>query len=437
MTGLSSPNAPALDLPARFMAMSIIALTIMAATAPWTLPLLLEPFSDFRLLAFVHLNTLGIIGAMIIGASYQLVPVALQTPLASPRLGRLSFWFYLPGVVIFLTGLVRTWLYVLVTGATLLVIAFIIYIGVIVATWRRTPRRDIVAWHVLFGLAGVTAGMSLGFLLAHNKTDGMLGSRVLDFLAAHIILMLGGWVLVTFTGVAYRLIGMFTLSEQQFRPRLGWAELVLTETGIWLLAARFFFGLPSLIGQVAAVLLLAGLLCFTAQIVHLYRRRMRRGFDIHIPFAMIAASMALASATLLAIGLISHRPAYDPIWVATCWLAILGTAETAIQGFFYKIATFLVWLKRYAPVAGREQVPRLEQLYSKRLAVIGWALWTVALLGGATAIVAGWDALAWIGLIIVAAVLCFVINVVAIARHWLMPGRWPSVSKLSAPRTAP
>jgi hypothetical protein len=435
--GLSSPNAPTLDLPARFMALSVISLVIMAVTAPWTLPLLQRSFADFDLLAFVHLNTLGFVGAMIIGASYQLVPVALQTPLASARLGRLSFWLYLPGLVIFLLGLLQTWLYVLVTGATLLVIAFILYIGVVITTWRRTPRRDVVAWHILLGLAGVTAGMSLGFLLAHNKTDGMLGGHVLSVLAAHVILMFGGWVLITFMGVAYRLIGMFTLSEQQFRPRLAWAALTLAEAGIWLLAIRFLFELPSVIGQIAAALLLAGLLCFAAQLIHLYRRRMRRGFDIHIPFAATAALLALASVVLLVIGLVTHQSPVAPIWIAAGWLALLGGAETAIQGFFYKISTFLVWLKRYAPVAGREPVPKLEQLYNKRLAVAGWALWTAAMVAGTIAILANWDVLAPIGLLLLAGVLCFLVNVVAIARHWLVSGRSRLIGHLITRNGAP
>jgi hypothetical protein len=177
--------------------------------------------------------------------------------------------------------------------------------------------------------------------------------------------------------------------------------------------------------------------CFLAQLVHLYRRRMRRGFDIHIPFAATAALLALASATLLAFGLLTHRSPIDPLWIAAVWLAILGAAETAIQGFFYKIATFLVWLKRYAPVAGRQPVPKLEQLYHKRLAVAGWALWTLAVLGGAVIILGGWDALGWIVPLVLAGVGCFLINVAAIARHWLLPGQAKPAGTLVPRRSAP
>jgi hypothetical protein len=125
------------------------------------------------------------------------------------------------------------------------------------------------------------------------------------------------------------------------------------------------------------------------------------------------------------------------LWVAVVWMTITGLAFSAIQGFFYKIATFLVWLKRYAPVAGREPVPKLEQLYNKRLAVAGWALWTAAMVAGTIAILANWDVLAPIGLLLLAGVLCFLVNVVAIARHWLVSGRSRLIGNLITRNGAP
>ena len=146
MMGVSSANAPALDLPARFMALGITGLVISALSAPWSLPLLQEHFSTFRLLAFVHLNTLGFVGAMLIGASYQLVPVAIQTPLASVRLGRWSFWCYGLGLVVFLVGLAQTWLFGLAAGATLLGIGFLLYTGIILVTSTIWPRPSHSCW---------------------------------------------------------------------------------------------------------------------------------------------------------------------------------------------------------------------------------------------------------------------------------------------------
>ncbi len=423
MMGISSANAPALDLPARFMALSVGSLAVLGLIAPWSLPLVQEPFTAFSLLALVHLITLGFVGAMIIGASYQLVPVAIGVHLSSVRAGRVSFWFYLAGLALFLPGLRQAWLVAMAAGASLLGVAFLLYIGVIVTTWLRAPHQDVVSWHI--GLASINAGfgMTFGVLLAFNKHNGMLGSRLLDILAAHIAMMLVGWVALTFTGVAYRLIGMFTLSESHFRPWLAWAALAGLFGGAWLFALRFLLGWPAWTGQLAALAMLAGFGCFAAQIARLYRRRLRRTFDIHIPFAIVAVISAVLAAGLLALGLTRGTLPGEPLWVAVIWLGLLGTAGTAIQGFFYKIATFLVWLKRYAPVAGRQTVPKLEQLYDRRLAVAGWGLWTASLALGLVAILAEWDALAVVGATLLAGVACFITNVVMIARHWVsMPG---------------
>jgi hypothetical protein len=423
MMGISSANAPALDLPARFMALSVSALAVLALTAPWSLSLVQGPFSAFPLLALVHLITLGFVGAMIMGASYQLVPVAIGVHLSSVRLGRLSFWFYAAGLALFLTGLDRAWLVALATGATMLGVAFALYVGVIVTTWWRAPHQDVVSWHI--GLAAINAasGMGFGLMLAFNKQNGMLGDKLLPNLGAHVTTMIVGWVALTFTGVAYRLIGMFTLSESHFRPWLAWTELAGLFGGSWLLAMRFHLEWPAWTGQLAALMILGGFACFAAQIARLYRRRMRRALDIHIPFAVTAATAAIVAAALLTTGLFRGTPPGDPLWVAVVWLGLLGMAGTAIQGFFYKIATFLVWLKRYAPVAGRETVPKLEQLYNRRLALAGWGLWTAAVSLGAIAILAERDVLAVAGALMLAGVASFIINVVMIARHWLsLPG---------------
>ena len=60
--------------------------------------------------------------------------------------------------------------------------------------------------------------MLLGVALAFNKSNGMLGARLADIPAAHIVMMLVCWVGVMLTGVAYRLICMFTLAEKHCRP---------------------------------------------------------------------------------------------------------------------------------------------------------------------------------------------------------------------------
>lgn len=420
MNGLTSRNAPALDLPARFMVLAIVCLTLGVGTLGWSLPLAQKGFSDFRLLAAVHLFTLGFVGSMLMGASYQLVPVALGARLTSVRAGRLSFWFHLAGLGLFLTGLLTRWLPGLAIGGTLLGVGFVLYIGVILTTARQARRAELVAWHLRAGAVAAGIGMSLGVLLAFNTSNGMLGSRLLHVLGAHITVMLVGWVGLTFTGVAYRLIGMFTLAEKHLIRPLAWAELLLVGGGASGLALALLLAWPPVIGQGASVAILAGFIAFLVQIAHLYQRRMRKKpLDIHMPFALVAASAAVVASASLALGLLRGVSPGSSLWTATVYLALLGVAATAIQGFFYKIATFLTWLARYAPFAGRQPVPKLEELYHKPLAYTGFGLWATGMIAGWLALLADLPIVLPASALMIAGTACFLLNVLVIARHWV------------------
>ena len=427
-SGLSTRSAPSIDLPARFLAFGLVDLLIVGLTVPFALPLLLNGYYQSNLLVFVHLNTIGVVGVMITGASYQLVPVVLGTPLASERLGRVSFWCLLAGIVAFLSGLYTGRLPLLGTGGTLMVLGFAIYITVVGLTLLQAPAIDIVGWHIAASLAGLAGGMTLGLLLALNRGAGFLGDMTLRLLATHIILMVGGWGMVLLMGVSYRLIGMFTVSEESLHQRLAHVGLGLLLAGVWLLALGAFFALPTPFLVIAASLFLAAHIVYAVQLRRMYQGRRRRGIDVHMPFIVLSAALGLLAAVLLIAGLLTEAPALSRIWVAAVWFGIVGMAETAIMGMFYKIATFLIWLRSYAPLAGRYNVPRLEELYRRRLALIGFGIWFAGLIVSAGSLLIDNRTLTIVaGLIIAAGIGCFMVNVVKIARHWRVPELQPRV----------
>lgn len=416
---LATHNAPPLDLPFRFMAVAVGALALMALVYPWHIPLLLGGFYAPHLLTFVHVNTVGLIAATIFGASFQLLPVVLQTSLASVRLARLAWWLYLPGLLAFLPGLWKGVPLLLALGGSLVVAAVALYVGIVAATLARAPRRDLVAWHVAVAVVGLAAAASLGLLLALSKPGGMLGGATFSVLGAHVALMLGGWVAPMLSGVAYRLVGMFTLSEDRLQPGWAWAALAGLAGGAWALAASLLLGLGSPVATLGALGLLAGQALFAAQLLRLYRLRRRRTFDVHIPFALTATACGLLAAGLATWGLAAQRPASDPLWITVGWLAIAGWAETAIQGFLYKIGTFLTWLHRYAPLAGRGRVPRLEDLFDQRLALAGWALWTSGVALAAMAALARADWLASLAAVLLSlGAGAFLANALRVGSHW-------------------
>jgi len=423
--GISARHAPALDLPARFMGLSLAAFALAMGLAPFTLHVTQGAINDFRLLALIHLVTLGFIGSMVIGASYQLVPVVLQTELASIRAGRFSFSCYVAGLGFFLTSLVRTWIPGLGIGGSLLAVAFVLYAGNVYMTWRRARYHDVIGWHIVAGVLGSLMGMSMGVLLAFNKGNGMLGAGLFGFLGAHIVYMLGGWLVVTMMGVTYRLVCMFTLSEKHFQPKLAWAALILVVSGVWTLATALHLEWDSRWCEASALLALAGFACFGWQVVVLYRRRMRRVIDVHMPFVSVAGALLLLVPVLTVIGFAEAARPNHPLWPAIIVISLLGVFGTAIQGFFYKISTFLVWLKRYSPVAGRATVPKLDELYSRTLAWVGLSIWTGSVIATAILLLARIDAMELAGLGLLTGAACFFANVGRIISHWLRGPRLP------------
>jgi hypothetical protein len=295
-----------------------------------------------------------------------------------------------------------------------------LYVWVIAGTLRAAPARDTTWWHVAAATVALATGASLGLLMALSKHVGLLAGWTLPILAAHVTLMLGGWVTPLLTGVAYRLVSMFTITEDRLHDGWARAEFWLTAGGAWALAASLLLGLGPIVSLIGAAALLAGLGLFAAQIVRLYTLRLRRSPDVHIPFMLISLLSGLLAAGLLVWGFASQRAAFDPLWIAVGWLAIVGWAQTAILGFLYKIGPFLTWLQRYAPVAGLERVPMLDDLYSRRLALFGCAAWTCGLTLGALAPV---TAAEWLPLAAALSLslcgLTTIVNAVCVGSHWL------------------
>ncbi|MCC6313744.1 MAG: hypothetical protein IT337_07000, partial [Thermomicrobiales bacterium] len=98
----------------------------------------------------------------------------------------------------------------------------------------------------------------------------------------------------------------------------------------------------------------------------------------------------------------------------------------------------LVWLQRYAPLAGRQRVPQLEDLYWRRLAFVGWGIWTAGVALETVAVGLGVLALSRVaGVLVAAGLLCFLVNVGRIANHWRAPAKDSGAGSGNRGRLAP
>jgi hypothetical protein len=230
------------------------------------------------------------------------------------------------------------------------------------------------------------------------------------------LLAILGYVSVLIMGVSYKLVGMFTLAEDLLPEKLAWAELGLCLFGLAALTAGFYLPTWSWLVWLGGIAFAAGVGLFVRILSLLYRRRRRRVFDINTPFTQTATALFIV--TLLAAGAVLsgwlHAPA--TFWLGIGWLLLLGWVGQIIVGQMYKITPFLTWLHRYADRVGREPVPALDDLYDRRLAMTGFVLWNIGVVGGAIAIMAGWLWLMTLGgLSLSAGIGFFVTNMILIA----------------------
>ncbi len=418
-SGISTRHAPALDLPFRFLTLAVLVMVGLAFYYPWYLSALVGSFYSAERIAFVHINTLGWLAPILIGASYQLVPVVMQTYLYSVRLGRITWWIHWPSAACFLVGWLIPWSPAIALGGGGLLATLSLYSVNVLLTVRRSERRDFITWHVVVATILLLLASLAGLSMALNRWHPLLGGASLPLLSLHVTFMLGGWVTLMIHGVAYRLVGMFTLAEDLVNAPLAWAELAATASGALILGFSWPLQLGPSTTTVAVLLLAVGAAAFALQLIRMYAGRRRRTFDVHIPFAAAATLWELLAIALLALAVLSGQLLDSPLWKAVVWLATFGWAGTMEQGMLYKIATFLTWLHRYAPLAGRQPVPKLEQLYSLPMAMASFGLWTFGVASSAAGLLVG---ISWVltvgGCSMALAALAFGGNMAMIARHW-------------------
>jgi hypothetical protein len=318
-----------------------------------------------RVVAVTHLFTLGWITTSIMGALYQFLPVALTEPIRSVRLAHVTFALYVPGLALFIGALLAGFTTAMLIGAALFGSALLLFAGNLAVTLKRAQRRGVTWWALCGADLFLVVTVVLGCALAGNLRWGYLGAGRYDALGTHLHVALAGWVLLVMVGVALRLLPMFLLSHG---AREGWARaaVALIAGGAGALAF-LHHALPLVSRWLPSVLIAAGLLCFLEQARQFYAHRHRPVLDPGMRLAagglgLLAIGLALAPAVL----------AFDAApRIATGYVTvvILGIS-VFIAAHYYKIVPFLVWYHRFGPLAGKQPVPRVAELYSARTANI-------------------------------------------------------------------
>jgi hypothetical protein len=443
----ATANAPDVTLPLRFILTGVLALL---AAVGWLVarPEILATYHyNQYVIALTHLVVLGWICTIVMGAMYQLVPVALETRLYSERLARWQFAFHAAGFA----GMVwMFWVWNMKqVGHFGSVLAFgvALFVYNLARTLLRVPRWNVVAtavtaalgWFsltILVGLSIATAKCTyesavqlspaspLGALVHGLRSVAGFMARFDQISAMHAHAHLGGvgFFIMMIVGVSYKLVPMFTLSEVQSQRRAV-CSVALLNLG---LAGSFVTILLRSPWKLAFTLIMvAGLAIYGCELRAILRARKRRPLDWGIKYFLTAVSL-LAPLSVLAVVL--SWPGL-PLTAFTGqlenlygFLGLIGVISFAILGMLYKILPFLVWFRSYGKEIGRSHVPALAGMYSEKWQVAGYGLFLAGLLATSSATLSGNEL--WVrlgGALLAMSLATFAVNAGKILSHLVRP----------------
>lgn len=379
---IADAHAPSVAIPLRFVLTGIASFIVAMTWLAFRPDLLATYHYNQYIIAVTHLFVLGWLCSVIMGAMYQLVPVALETKLHSEKLAR---WHYVLHTVGFAGMVAMFWVWDMKQVGhfgSAFGFGVILFAYNLTRTLARIPRWNVVAVGIASALFWLVMTMSAGLFLASAKCWPKINP--LDPIAsmhAHAHLGVLGFFVLMLVAVSYKLIPMFTLSEVR-NPRRALTSIVLLNVGLLGLALTILFG--SAWKLAFALVTVAGLVCFGLEVLAILRSRKRAVLDWGLKQFLVALALL---APLSALAIVLCWPGL-PLTALTAQLetvygllALLGVLSFAIVGMLHKIIPFLVWYASYSKQIGRAKVPSLSDLYSERLQKISFVFLMLGLAG--------------------------------------------------------
>lgn len=399
------------SLPPRLLCMVYVGLAHAALALAFAL-VAVDPvaaagfFYHSRMVAIVHLVTLGWITASILGALYIVGPVALRTWFRAGWLDYTAAAFVWIGVI----GMVaHFWIqeYSGLAWSGGMVGLGIAAVGVRVAPpLYRAPIPAAVRAHIVLAFVNMVAAAVMGVLLGINKVHPFLPGFVLNNVFAHAHLAAVGWAAMMAVGVAYRLLPM-VLPSQMPAGRSLWATAALLQGGVMGLFVALM--LRTAVTWIFALIIVAGFAIFLGHVGWMVRHPRpkppsRPALDPAVLHAAAALS-SLAIACGLGLWLTVAEPSARMLRVATAYgvFGLVGFLAQMVVAMKGRLLPLFAWYWASANSGGVSRVPAPHEMAWRSGQEIVFLLWLfgVPILAGGLAFgavpfvrAAGWSLLA-------------------------------------------
>jgi hypothetical protein len=344
-----------------------------------------------RMLAVVHLVTLGWISSSILGSIYIVGPLALRMPLPARAWDHVAFASFAIGTL----GMVGHFWMDSPAGmawpAAMVTAGFVHVAARVLAGLRKAPVPLEARLPVGLAFANVLAAAGLGTLLAVNKVAPFLEVRHLDAVFAHAHLAGLGWATLMVMGAGYRLLPMILPAAM---PRGPWvyAGTGLVQLGAVGLVVGFLRGGAGV--PAAALLSAAGVFVFLSRVVWMALNRRPAPAERRRPdwarWHALQALLYLVGASGLGVHLAFAAPSDAGLRLALVYgvAALLGFLSQIVIGVEGRIVPLFGWLWGFADRERLEAPPSLHTVSARPVQAAVFVLWTagVPLLAGGLAL---------------------------------------------------
>ena len=345
-------------------------------------------FYHARMLAVVHLVTLGWITASILGSLYLVGPIALRVRFPATWMDYVAFSLVIAGIA----GMVgHFWLedYRGVGWSGSIVGIGILIVGAtVVPRLIKSTLAPAVAAHLVLSFANIVAAAALGVVLGFDKVYHFLPGYVLTNVFAHAHLAAIGWASMMVVGVAYRLLPM-VLPAQMPTGRDLWITAILLEVGVVGLATVLL--LRSRYTWVFALMVVAGFATFLGQVVWMLRHPRPRPPAVPTPDSAVlhaaASFVSLAAASVLGIWLAFSGPSAWSLRIAMAYgvLGLIGFLSQLVVGMEGRLLPLFAWYWAYANTNFKGPVPSPHGMawrHGQELIFVLWLFGVPSLAGG-------------------------------------------------------
>lgn len=332
-----------------------------------------------KMIALVHLVTLGWLSGSILGAFYIVAPLVLRLPMPVRWPDWTAFTAFGLGTV----GMVSHFWIGQYSGMVWAAFAVAGSIGwVAVRAWRGLPGASApwpVKLHVALAFANILAAAALGILIGIDRTHGFLGISPLAATYAHAHIAAIGWVTMMVVGLAYRLIPMMLPAAMPAGARLA-RSAILIEGGLVVITWSLIRG--SSVLPVGAALVAAGLGSFVFEVRRIVRHRMpkppalpRRDWST---WQTHGALLWLLVATCL--GVVQSVGVRGEWGIRLMWLygvaGLIGFLAQIVTGMEGRLVPLYAWYRALARGGGAPPASGANELPSASFARVIFIAWS-------------------------------------------------------------